>query len=165
MVEGDDLLLQGDFIQACPVVVPPTVIEQGKVAADVVEYNVVVMSQSCDLAQRKLSLVLVCPVWPLGDFEKSNDFFKSRKGKEALRQGSVPGYHLLNQCELDGFETDYLVVDFRSVYGVSFDLLVDLTKRTGKRSRLLSPYKEHLSQAFARFFMRVGLPMDIPPFH
>ena len=30
--------------------------------------------------------------------------------------------------------------------------------------RLLPPYGEHLSQAFARFFMRVGLPVDIPPF-
>jgi hypothetical protein len=29
---------------------------------------------------------------------------------------------------------------------------------------LLPPYREHLSQAFARFFMRVGLPVDIPPF-
>ena len=25
-------------------------------------------------------------------------------------------------------------------------------------------YREHLSQSFARFFMRVGLPVNIPPF-
>jgi hypothetical protein len=29
---------------------------------------------------------------------------------------------------------------------------------------LLPPYREHLSQAFARFFMRVGLPVEVPPF-
>ena len=29
------------------------------------------------------------------------------------------------------------------------------------RLRLLPPYREHLSQAFARYFMRVGLPVDI----
>jgi len=29
---------------------------------------------------------------------------------------------------------------------------------------LRSPYLEHFSQAFARFFMRVGLPTAIPPF-
>jgi len=34
----------------------------------------------------------------------------------------------------------------------------------GRRLRLLPPYREHLSQAFARFFMRVGLPVDIPAF-
>ncbi len=31
----------------------------------------------------------------------------------------------------------------------------------GARVRLLSPYKEHLSQAFARYFMRVGLPRPL----
>ena len=93
-----------------------------------------------------------------------SDFFKSRKGKEALRQGNVPGYHLLNKCEIDGFETEYLVVDFRSVYSVPFAFLVELARKKGKRLRLLPPYREHLSQAFARFFMRVGLPVDIPSF-
>jgi hypothetical protein len=36
--------------------------------------------------------------------------------------------------------------------------------KAAKRLRLLPPYREHLSQSFARFFMRVGLPIDIPPF-
>jgi hypothetical protein len=27
-----------------------------------------------------------------------------------------------------------------------------------------SPYREHLAQSFARYFMRVGLPVNIPPF-
>ncbi len=71
---------------------------------------------------------------------------------------------MLNKCETEGFETDYLVVDFRSVYSVPFDFLVGLAERRGERLRLLPPYREHLSQAFARFFMRVGLPVDIPPF-
>jgi len=124
IVNGSSPLLQGDFVDSCPVVVPPTAIESERVSAEVIEYDVVTMSQSCDLVQKKLDLVLVCPIWPLKEFENRSDFFKSRKGKEALRQGNVPGYHL----------------------------------------RLLSPYREHLSQAFARFFMRVGLPVDIPPF-
>jgi len=32
------------------------------------------------------------------------------------------------------------------------------------RPRLLSPYVEHFSQSFARFFMRVGLPSQIPAY-
>ena len=164
IVDGGEPLLQGDFVNSCSVVVPPTAIESEKVSADVIEYDVIIMSQSCDLAQRKLDLVLVCPIWPLNEFEKRSDFFKRKKGKEALRQGNVPGYHLLNKCEIDGFITDYLVVDFRTVYSVPFDFLLDLAIKRGKRLRLLPPYREHLSQAFARFFMRVGLPVDIPPF-
>lgn len=163
VVDSDADLLQGDFIKECPIVIPPSEISD-EVEVRIVNYNVVVMSQSCDLAQRKLDLVLVCPIWPLSEFEKSNSFYKSRKGKEASRRGYLPGYHLLNKCEIDECETDYLIVDFRSVYSVPFDFLIDLAKVRGKRLRLLPPYREHLSQAFARFFMRVGLPIDIPPF-
>ena len=159
-VDGNEPILQGDFVNSCPIVIPTLAMELEKqVSADVVEYDVVVMSQSCDLMQKKLDLVLVCPILPLGEAE--GDYFKSRKGKEELRRGNVPGYHLLDKCDIEGFETDYLVVDFRNVYGVPFDYL---TKRSDKRLRLLPPYREHLSQAFARFFMRVDLPVDIPPF-
>ena len=163
VVDGDDNLLQGDFIKECPIVIPPSEISY-EVEVRIVNYNVVVMSQSCDLAQKKLDLVLVCPIWPLSEFEKGNSFYRGKKGKEALRRGYLPGYHLLNKCEIDGFKTDYLVVDFRSVYSVPFNFLTDLAKERGKRLRLLPPYREHLSQSFARFFMRVGLPVDIPPF-
>lgn len=164
MVEGNEPISQGDFITTCPIITPPKSIKLGKVAAEVIEYDVVVMSQSCDLEYKKLDLVLVCPIWLLNEFENGKDFFKSKNGKEALRQGHVPGYHLLNECKESGFERNYSVVDFRNVYSIPFDFIVDFAKEKGKRLRLLPPYREHLSQAFARFFMRVGLPVNIPPF-
>ena len=164
IVSGEEVW-QGEVINSCPIMVPSHAIELGKVSAEVIEYDVVVMSQSCDLVHKKLNLVLVCPFCHLSDFENRSDFFKSKKGKEALRRGDAPGYHLLNKCELGGFETDYLVLDFRSVYSVPFDFLMDLDKSRCDRLRLLPPYREHLSQAFARFFMRVGLPVDIPEFN
>ena len=163
IIDRNEDLLQGDFIKECPVVIPPSEIS-GEVEVRIINYNVVVISQSCDLVQRKIDLVLVCPVWPLSEFENRSEFFKTKKGKEALRQGNVPGYHLLNKCETNGFKTGYLVVDFRSVYSVPFDSILELARKRGRRLRLLPPYREHLSQAFARFFMRVGLPVDIPPF-
>ncbi len=165
VVGSEHKVLQGDFIDECPVVTPPLRISDD-VEISISNYDVIVMSQSCDLEQQNLELVLVCPVWPISEFEKRSDFFKSRKGKEALRQGNSPGYHLLNKSNKSGHETDYtvMVVDFRSVYGVPFDFLTSLVASRGTRLRLLPPYREHLSQAFARFFMRVGLPVDIPPF-
>lgn len=163
LVGSDEDLLQGDLIEECPVVVAPPEISE-RVEADVITYDVTVMSQSCDLEQRKIDWVLVCPFWPLSEFENRTEFLRSAMGKEALRQGHVPGYHLLNKCEIDGFETDLLVVDFRSVYSIPFDFILELAKKRETRLRLLPPYREHLSQAFARFFMRVGLPVDIPPF-
>ncbi len=40
--------------------------------------------------------------------------------------------------------------------------MVELTINLGPRWRLDSPSLEQFSQAFARFFMRVGLPRTIP---
>ena len=52
----------------------------------------------------------------------------------------------------------------KNVMGLSFDYLKNQVCSLGWRIRLLPPYRELLSQAFARFFMRVGLPVDIPSF-
>ena len=123
VVDEREPLLQGDFVDSCPVIVPPTGIESEKVSVEVIEYDVVIMSQSCDLLQKKLDLVLVCPICLLSEFENISDIFRSRKGKEALRRGNVPGYHLLHSCEMEGFEKEYSVVDFRNVYSVPFSLL------------------------------------------
>jgi len=78
---------------------------------------------------------------------------------ENLRKGYLPGYHLLNKY--DAHLNDYQVVDFRNVYGIQIDSLKAICKDLEKRIRLLPPYREHLSQAFARYFMRVGLPQDV----
>jgi len=165
IVEAKEGLLQGDFIKECPIIIPSPEIHEGQyVDVDVVKYNTIVMSQSCDLAQGKIDLVLVCPVWPLYELVNEFSFLQGKKGKEELRKGNLPGYHLLNKCEFNEFETDYLVVDFRHVYSIHFTALKQLAESYQKRIRLLPPYREHLSQAFARFFMRVGLPVDIPAF-
>jgi len=164
VVGAEDAIAQGDFIDNCPMTSPPRATDTKEYEANVRVYNVVVMSQSCDLSEKKLDLVLVCPYWPLQDFEQKQVVLKSNRGKEALRRGQIVGHHLLNRCEISGFETGFLVVDFRSVYSVPFEDIVDLARGSDKRLRLLPPYREQLSQAFARFVMRVGLPIDIPTF-
>jgi hypothetical protein len=167
IVDNKEPVLQGDFLLSCPVFIPTTesLFKEGESpSGDIDEYDVVVMSQSCDLVQNKIDLVLVCPIWLLSDLEKENDFFKKRDGKEALRQGNVPGYHLFNTCDINGFQKEYTVVDFRHSYSLPFNLVNDIAIKQDKRLRLLPPYREHLSQAYARFFMRVGLPIDIPRF-
>ena len=160
-------LFQGDCFDRCPVLVPsveiPEISEREEHTLDgyILEYDVIVMSQSCDLEQEKLDLVLVCFHWSLEEFAQQNDYFKSRKGKEDLRRGNVPGYHVLQGCDLDGWQRSVRVVDFRNVYSLPYPFLKKLAAKRGGRLRLLPPYREHLSQAFARFFMRVGLPVPI----
>ncbi len=163
IVEGRDSLSQGDFFDECPVLIPDdTAQEDGTLVGGCETYDVVIVSQSCDLQHGKLQLVLVCPVWDLAVFGAHSVHYATAKGREDLRRGDAPGYHLLDRCSVEGFSRDYRVVDFRNVYGVPF---AHLTARADPpRLRLLPPYREHLAQAFARFFMRVGLPVDIPPF-
>ena len=166
-VSRNEPLYQGDFFHSCPVVIPPSTVQHGQENVDiqVLFYDlVVVMSQSCDLAEEKIDIVLVCPVWQFPEFKQKNSFFGSKEGKKALKRGGAVGYHLLNPCHIQGFERPHLVVDFRNVYGVALEFLQELAVHTESRVRLLPPYREHLSQAFARFFMRVGLPVDIEPF-
>lgn len=164
-------LQQGDLLPNCPVVLTPTTLSPRAnseppttIAAQVRLYNVIVMSQSCDLVQRKLDLVLVCPYWGLTELEAMDARFKSPKMKEEIRRGNAPAYHMLAACDLEGFQHEIQIVDFRTVFSVPFDFLTELARQRPKRLRLRPPYREHLSQAFARFFMRVGLPADIPPF-
>ena len=69
-----------------------------------------------------------------------------------------------NQCFLNSFvgsapRLELRVVDFHEIFTLPRDFLEEFVKRlSAPRIRLLPPYREHLSPAFARFLMRVGLP-------
>jgi hypothetical protein len=153
-----DELLQGDLLFACPF---DRVDAPGQ--ADRANYNVVVMSHSCDLTQDKLDLIQVCPFFELEKLAEQVEYFRGKRGREEIRRGNAPGYHLLNCCTLTELSTGFLVVDFRSQFAVDNSTLKSLAAGQKPRLRLLPPYREHLAQALARFYMRVGLPVDIPP--
>jgi hypothetical protein len=162
---------QGDFMPNCPIILPPNNFnfENGQLLIDqelvMKTLDAVVVSQSCDLENDKIEIVLVCPFYSIDYFfESLPQSDRVGKGREkilrALKQGNLPAYHLLNRDEVNDI-TNFLIVDFRNVYGINFEFLKTYSPTLAKRQRLLPPYREHLSQAFARFFMRVGLPNDI----
>jgi len=286
VVKGNDQLMQGDFINSCPILNPLNDTENDIIDISIMYYDVVVMSQSCDLEAEKIEYVVVCPVWPLDEFikkellyvsettikklSKDRSFasinlkkleeikeknFQEEKLKNRLEKlgynaeevkkiignserkkilkksdckqiskGYMPSYHLLNKVDIENFKNGELtharvveanikilsnkkifyssflgqllyikerksitiriltiiehifgisfstflectpcelLVDFRYVYSVTFDLLNNLAASRAQRLRLLPPYREHLSQAFAKFFMRVGLPVPV----
>ena len=164
-ISKDDPLQQGDFVLKCQIVQPSVEAQSPSqsIRAVVKEYDVIVMSQSCDLIADKVDLALVCPFYTLTELGNIHSDYKTADKKEKLRQGHVFGMHLLNECSING-NSDFLVVDFKSVYAVPLPFLKQIVSNRSNRNRLLPPYREHLSQAFARFFMRVGLPLDIPAF-
>lgn len=160
VVSNSSELQQGDLIEACPIVIPPpSLTEGGEYSVDVKFADVVVISQSCDLENDKIDLVLVCPYYSLTELAKQfGDSAKTLFNK--LSKGQLIAYHLLDK-DVTKRVNDYPVVDFSNVYGVNITYLRNHTKEYKTRARLLPPYREHLSQSFARFFMRVGLPSNI----
>lgn len=164
---GNNSLEQGDFIPECPIIIPPHQLKEGD-SPDITVHKIdsLILSQSCDLTHGKLEIVLVCPYYPLMDWLISSPYNQNKRSKQKaikeLRTGSFPAYHLLNKINDGSYLEDYQVVDFRNVYGIHFNLLKAIVKDSAtERIRLLPPYREHLSQAFARYFMRVGLPQDL----
>jgi len=87
----------------------------------------------------------------------------SPKGLEEARRGNIPGFHMLGACDQREFAEGARLVDFRRTWSLPVDYLRQKAQ-SRLHARLLPPYREHLSQAFARYFMRVGLPSDIPAF-
>jgi hypothetical protein len=81
-----------------------------------------------------------------------------------VRQGRREGLHLLASPTNPAVSREAVVVNFREIYSLTLGYLERHVAGLGDRWRLQSPYLEHFSQAFARFFMRVGLPAAIPPF-
>lgn len=161
IVEKSEELLQGDIYLDCPIFVPSGEIKDDQIQGEQIEYEVIILSQSCDLENDNVDIVLVSPIYPLEELQKVNVFYRSSEGRKALEQGNTPGYHVLNICTETDFNRPHYFVDFRNVFGVHKSVLKEMCKTQEKRLRILPPYREHLAQAFARFFMRVGLPVEI----
>ena len=162
----DQQLEQGDYLPGCwiPVIgvdFDPSVAEP---EISVGQSNLVVVTQSCDLANEKIQLAALCPIADLATWEQLNPDYAKRGFWESVRQGRREGLHMLSAFVEAGDGRSALVVDFRQIFSLPVPYLRKHAASLGSRWRLQSPYREHFSQAFARFFMRVGLPAAIPAF-
>lgn len=159
-------LAQGDLLENC--LVPVFDLNDEDAHEEAVEQIVkrerlIVLSQSCDLEHSKLEFVALCPILTLPEFESFHADF-SKKSWEAVRKGRVEGLHLLASPDSPERNLSSLVVDFGLILSLPFPGLTRHANSLGDRWRLQPPFLEHFSQAFARFFMRVGLPSSIPSF-
>jgi len=161
-------LAQGDLLPDCLL---PVFVEQpipradGEPAeSDVKQARLIVVSQTCDLQNAKVEFVALCPIHTLSEFEDANPGIRQKGRWEKVRKGEQPALHLIASPDTPEDNQAALVIDFGHIVSVPFEYLTRHTESLGERWRLESPYLEHFSQAFARFFMRVGLPSSIAPF-
>ena len=173
IVEGSNLF-QGDILPHCPVftvagqLIWPLSETNADIGFAVTEYDVVIISQSCDLQNDKVNDVLLAQViaWKdvvAAEIASGNQLIKSRKFRKLLIDGNVPGLSLLDEY-LEEPILQWSVVDFHRLFTLPKTFLQQYATNLGPRLQLKPPYREHLSQAFARYFMRVGLPHDAAAF-
>lgn len=171
LIEDRDDLEQGDILDDCPYFYPVSVAgsgtsiegEAGRITFESEKRDLIVLSQSCDLVagREKASEVLLGTVWRRTEIREG--YLATPRGLEDARRGNLPGVHLLAAGPLLSDDSDVRIVDFRRLTTLPVRFVRERCSGS-RRQRLLPPYREHLSQAFARFFMRVGLPVDIPSF-
>ena len=136
---------------------------EGQIEIEYADY--IVLTQACDLARPKADLknIILCRIQDVGEVGYG-------KGKLVdIVEGKMPQFYMLDKCDTfeydDGHfrldEFNHHIVDFNSIQTIEIQTLKKYASKINKRLRLLPPYREHLSQAFAKYLMRIGLPSDI----
>jgi hypothetical protein len=160
-LEAEDPVHQGDLMFGITLrVVLPRNDSPG--SFDIGEYttDVIVATQSCDLEQGKVAQVEVIPVYPVAEWLAEQPLLFSQL--DSIRRGYVPATYLLPgwpEAPVEAARRMRVVAldEKRSISWQEFE-----EARHCPRVGLVSPYIEHFGQAVARFYMRVGLPEDMP---
>lgn len=174
-------LTQGDLIVDCPVVAWQASAPRVGIGAEgeelvqlreILKLDVVVMTQACDIEQGKVDEIVVCPIYTLEEFKTAWQIEMQAKAQnpsdkawrnycQDIQGGFLWNYSMLNSGDVAGVTTTHRIVDFHDIYTLPLKFLQGVAGQRGNRLRLKPPYREHLSQAFARYFMRVGLPTSV----
>ncbi len=137
----------------------------------------IVMTQACDIEHAHVRNIILCPVYTLDEeYKQSWETRQKERGESTnaktwnkhtkeIKDGKIWNRTMLRRYEApagSGLGVATQLVDFHEVFSVPLVFLSAWVRTSGlPRLRLLPPYREHLSQSFARFFMRVGLPEEI----
>jgi hypothetical protein len=175
--------MQGDLLRDCPVVRwsddPESEQQQTQNLQQLLvgeAVDCIVMSQACDLEHGHVRNVILCPTYGLTEYKplwqlameasKQNPTEKTwSRFLDDVSQGHKWNLSMISAHDPSDGQTlvaETSLIDFHEILSLPRVFLEIWTMRTAvPRLRLLPPYREHLSQAFARYFMRVCLPSNI----
>jgi hypothetical protein len=148
---------QGDIIDDCPTVrlkAFDPVSGKPDVAWDLA--RVYALTQTCDLAQSKTTLITIAAVLDASQLV-SEGTLKAAEVRGPIRAGRVYGWYFLPRSASLGLPES--IVDFRQIYNAPLTVLETLCRAGKRRARLQSLYREHLAKHFADAYSRIGLPM------
>lgn len=173
----DTRVLQGDILEQVSFTIGG-INSQEKLAGEYYKLKyAVVMSQDCDLqwhseavasgdleSRALLKTVLVCPAYAFDQFlqgsyiEGANYKQLSIGGKNGVdlkRNDKYKRYHFLDFNEEAGVND--LIIDFKEFYTVPYSVIED-TRKTSYVATINEMFRENLSQRFANYISRIGLP-------
>jgi hypothetical protein len=155
--DGREPIDQGDIIDGYPVLYlkgydldglrPPRI--------DVSISRVLILTQTCDLANQKAVSITVAVVLDAQTLIDQG-LLKAGDVRGSIRAGRVFGWYFLPKSESLGLPE--MIVDLRQLQTAEAPLLTALCEAGQRRARLLCPYREHLAKHFADTFSRIGLP-------
>ncbi|MCU0880040.1 MAG: hypothetical protein MUF06_19900 [Pirellulaceae bacterium] len=148
---------QGDIIDDCPVAIFEALPDPRSKTAEFTSQlrRVYVLTQACDLAQRKAASVVVAVVIDADQLVASGQL-KAADVRGPIRAGRVHGWYFLPRSPALGLPES--IVDFRTLHTVRLDVLEELCRAGKRMAHLESLYREHLAQHFAHTYSRIGLP-------
>lgn len=167
LIDGKDEITQGDILKGCPVpILKGYTGDANEVEAEIIIIDGIIMTQACDIENNKVENIILCGITSKDDFEQimhenGKSSAKIKSHIDGIIKGQQNAFHIINNYKTEEFSQDYYIINFKDIFSIPVELARQIAKDNGKRLRLCPPYREHLSQAFARYFMRVGLPINI----
>jgi hypothetical protein len=148
---------QGDIIDSCPIVRIAAFDPLDPDSPDVQSSleRVVVLTQTCDLLQSKVSRVVVAVAIDASTVI-AEGLLKASDIRGPDRSGRVYGWHFLPASTDVGLPE--LIIDLRQVDTVPLDLLQQLCRDGHRNARLRPLFREHLAKHFGDTYSRIGLP-------
>ena len=148
---------QGDIIHNCPILtIREFDVANPGVPRVVCEVKpVVVLTQACDLANRKVSQVNVCVIWSAEEIVAAGRL-KGVDVRGPIRAARIFGWYFLPKDEQVGMVES--IVDLRHIHTLSLDVLSALCQAGHRRARIQPLFREHLGKHFGDTFSRIGLP-------
>jgi hypothetical protein len=154
--DPDAPLTQGDIIDGCPLVFWITHRDKdGNLIRSSATSNerVLVLTQSCDLANTKTSKVQVAVVhntaWLVDE-----RILKAQTVRDQVRRHRVFGWYFLPAHEANAES----IVDLRDIHTVPREILEQQIQSGSRKAAVATPYREHLAQQFTLTYSRIALP-------
>ncbi len=162
VVSGGRELLQGDLLSECPTIQAddnmPYPLPGDEIPAKRGDSDIVILTQSCDLANDKVTMVLCCPHFDVDTARRAEPSLASNL--KDIKKERFFRYALLAAYSSSEISLALRIVDLGTAIVLPKAFLQKVAAARDPRLRLRPPYREHLSQAFARFYMRVARPTE-----